>query len=426
MKGISKNLYTSAEEMKRLIRNIFSLSILQGANYIFPLLTVPYLVRVLGPENFGLLAFATAVVTYFILLTDYGFNLSATQKISIYRDDKDKINEIFSSVMMIKIALIVISAILMSILVFSFTKFSAHWEIYFLTFGIVIGQAIFPLWLFQGLEHMKYITYINILAKGFSTISIFIFVNSKDDYWVVPLLTSIGYVVAGIMSLILCVRQFRVSFKRQKWCIVKNQIKEGWHVFFSSMAISFYTISTTVILGIYANNAVVGFFSAADKIIQAVKGIYKPISQAIYPMISKKIHSDKQSGLKFIRKFTFFIGILMLIITFLFYFLAEEIVYTVLGERYKQSVQILEIMAFVPFIVVLSNIYGVQTMLNLGYKQAISKIMLGAAILGIYLSFALVPVYEGLGSAYVILVVELFVTLAMYIYLKKKEPRYDH
>ena len=419
-----KQKLTCTEEKKRLAGNIISLGVMQGANYILPLLTLPYLVRVLGPEYFGLLAFATATNSYFILITDYGFNLSATRQISIHRDDKDKVNEIFSSVMMIKTGLMFLSFALIALLLVSFEKFSQHWEVYLMTFGMVIGQVLFPVWLFQGMERMKYITYLNIGAKAFFTVCIFIFVQNEADYLLVPLLTALGFIVAGIWSLYIVKKEFNVSFAWQSIATLKLQLEEGWHVFFSSMAISLYTISATFILGLLTNNTIVGYFAGADKVVQAVKGLYQPVSQAIYPLIGKKIHEDKQAGLAFIQKTTWIVGTGMFLISVLLFLLAEWIVNLLLGEQYNQTVVYLQIMAFLPFIIALSNIFGIQTMLNLGYKIAFSRILLAASILGVGLSFVLVPLYEGLGTAITLLVVEVIVTVFMYLYLKIKLRRY--
>jgi PST family polysaccharide transporter len=413
-----KRKFTDTEEKKRLATNIFSLGVLQGANYILPLLTMPYLVRVLGPEYFGLLAFATATIAYFIMITDYGFNLSATRQISIHRDDLAKVNEIFSSVVMIKFALMIISFGLLSLLVFSFQKFSQHWEVYFITFGMVIGQVLFPVWLFQGMERMKYITYLHVGAKAFFTVCIFIFVQEQEDYLLVPLLTALGFIVAGIWSLYLAKKQFSVSFSWQSIETIQFQLAEGWHVFLSSMAISLYTVSTVFILGLFTNNTVVGYFAAADKIIQAVKGLYAPVSQAIYPLIGKKMNENKQAGLEFIGKVTWVVGSGMFVISLTLFLLAEPIVNYLLGGQYQQSILLVQIMAFLPFIIALSNIYGIQTMLNLGYKQAFSQILVVAAIIGVGLSFTLVPHYQDLGTAITLLIVEVFVTAVMYMYLK--------
>ena len=413
-----KHKVMDTEEKKRLAVNIVSLGVLQVANYILPLLTIPYLVRILGPEYFGLLAFATATIMYFTMITDYGFNLSATRQISIIRDDKDKVTEIFSAVMMIKTALMVVSFGLMALLVFSFEKFSQHWEVYFVTFGIVTGQVLFPVWLFQGMERMKYITYLNIGSKAFFTVCVFIFVQEQADYLLVPLITAMGFIVAAVCSLYLVKKEFDVSFKWQTSVTLKFQLLEGWHVFFSTMAISLYTISATFILGLFTNNTVVGYFAAADKLVQAVKGLYAPVSQAIYPLIGNKINEDKQTGLVFIKKITRIVGAGMFVVSVMLFVLADPIVNLMLGQQYQQSVLLLQIMAFLPWIIALNNIYGIQTMLNLGYKQAFSYILVAAAILGVGLSLIFVPIYEGLGTAITILLVEIFVTIVMYLYLR--------
>lgn len=415
-----QNYLTQTEERKKLVSNIFSLGVLQVASYVLPLLTVPYLVRVLGPEFFGLTSFATATIMYFILITEYGFNLTTTQQISIHRNDKSKLSQIFSSVMIIKIVLAILCFIMMTILVFSFKKFSNHWEVYFISYGIVIGQVLFPIWLFQGLEQMKYITFINIGSKIFFTICIFIFVHTKTDYLYVPLLNSLGYLVGGIWSLFLVRRKFKINFIWQNISILKVTLFEGWHIFYSSLAVSIYTISTTFILGVFTNNTVVGYYAGADKIVQAVKGLYQPIATAIYPLISKKMNDNKKEGLFFINSIKNYVGVYMAAISFVLFFFAEPIVHLLLGKQYQQSILILKITAFLPLIVSMSNIYGIQIMLNLGYKKMFSRIISIAAFLAIVLSLLLVPLYAALGTAITLLIVELFVTFAMYYYVEVK------
>ena len=411
------------DEKKRLVSNIFSLGFLQATTYILPLLTVPYLVRVLGPEYFGLLAFATATISYFALLTDYGFNLSATRQISIHRSNVDKLSEIFSAVIILKIILMVISFILMSLVVLSFDKFSEHWEVFLITYGLVLGQTIFPVWLFQGMESMKHITFFNIIAKGFFAACIFIFVHEQNDYLLVPLFTSMGFILVGIWSFYLAKSKFNVVFSWQSTSVLKHQLVEGWYVFISTIAISLYTISTTFILGLFTNNMVVGYYSAADKIVHAVKGIYVPVSRAIYPVISIKVSKNKSDTIKFLRKFALMAGAGMFAISAIQYHLADLIVKIIMGDQYEPSILLLKIMAFLPFLVALSNIFGIQTMLNLGFQKSFSVLVFIGASVGMLLALVLVPIYGAVGAAVGLLITEALVTvmLGLFVLLKVRK-----
>ena len=131
--------FANTKDKKRLLSNFFSLSSLQVASYIFPLITLPYLVRVLGPSKYGLVAFAQAFIGYFQILTNYGFGLSATREISIHRDNEEKVAEIFSSVLTIQLLLALISFIIMFAIVFIFKKFSKDWLLYFFSLYLFLN-----------------------------------------------------------------------------------------------------------------------------------------------------------------------------------------------------------------------------------------------------------------------------------------------
>jgi len=407
----------------RLFENFFSLLVLQGTNYILPLFTLPYLVRILGPEKFGLIAFAQAFIQYFNILTDYGFNLSATREIAIHRKDKAKVSEIFSSVMLIKFGLLLVSLIILTVIVFGFRKFRQDWELYYLTFGIVVGQVLFPVWFFQGMEQMKYITFFYITAKLIFTISIFVFVHNVTDYIYVPVINSIGFLASGILSIWIVFKDFKVIFKYPGFEQLKYHLKEGWYIFISTVAISLYTISNTFILGLFTNNKIVGYYSAAEKLIKAVQGLLKPVFQAIYPYISNLVSESRERGIKFIQKITLLIGGVTFILSIFIFVFARLIVDIILGNKYVESVPVLEILAFLPFIIGLSNIFGIQTMLTFNYKKAFSNILISTSIINIVLAFILVPYYQHIGISISVLISELFVTISMFLYLHLKGVR---
>jgi len=411
---------------KRLFQNFFSLSALQASNYIFALITLPYLVRVLGPEKYGLIAFAQAFTGYFQILTEYGFNLSATRQVAIHRENKDKLNQIFSTVMLIKLGLLVLSSILLTILVFSISKFIQQWPIYYLTFGMVLAQTLFPVWLFQGMESMKYITLVNVLSRFIFTVLVFIVIRSEADYLMVPLLNFLGMLVGALISLYVVFNVFRIRFIFPHYHEIIFQLKEGWHIFISTVAISLYTVSNSFILGIFTNNTIVGYYSAAERIIKAIQALITPISQSIYPFISNLIQQSKETAIRFISKVLKVVGISSFLFSLFIFLFAPFIVKLVLGNQFYPSVVVLRILSFLPFIILISNILGIQTMLNFGYQKPFSRIIISASLINIVLLFILTPLFSLVGTASSVLVSELFVTISMYIFLRKQHIHLIH
>lgn len=393
-----------------LFENFFSLTMLQAAGYILPLITLPYLVRVLGPDKFGLVAFAQAFVAYFTLITDYGFNLSATKEISINRDNSKKLSEIFCSVYIIKLILLILASTLFMILIFIIPRFKTDYLIYLFAFIIVIGNCLFPIWLFQGMEKMKYITIINVAFKTLFIIPIFVFVKSQSDFIYVPLINSLGFLVSGIIGFIFAIKIFGLELILPSREQIIDQFKRGWYIFISTIAISIYTVSNTFILGIFANNTIVGFYSAAEKIIKAVQGLIGPISQAVYPYISKLVSESKEKALCFLNKLIWLIGSGTFILSLTLFVFSDKIILLVLGPKYINSIIILRILAFIPFIVALSNVSAILGLMNFEKQKEISKVTIIGGIISICLTLLLVPLYMGIGSAISWIITELFIT----------------
>lgn len=405
---------------KVLIENISSLFVLQAANYIFPLITLPYLVRVLGPEKFGLIVFAQTFAQYFVILTDYGFNYTATRQISIERNDIKKCSEIFSSVLFIKMALTVLGFGIMAAVIFAFPKFRPDWPLYFAAFLLVPGSALFPLWLYQGMERMKYITIINIIARTIATAAIFIFVRTQNDYILAVLFVSMGWVIIGLIGLAGATVIFRIKPVIPSKAIIRQSLIDGWHIFISTGAISLYTSSNIFILGIFTNNTIVGYFGAADKIVRAVRGLIVPVAQALYPHISALVSKSRESALEFIRGVLKWMSLGSLILSLLIFALADIIVALALGPEYQSSVLLIRIMAFLPFIIALSNVSGIQTMLTFGFNKTFSRILITAGLLNIAMIIPLIILYQATGAAVSVVITETFVTASMFFVLGRK------
>lgn len=408
-------------DKKRLVSNFFSLSSIEMANYLFPLITVPYLVRVLGPGKYGLVAFATAFIQYFLMLTDYGFGLTATRNISVSRDDPEKTSKIFSSVMAVKFMFMLASLVILFIFVCAFPKFKPDTLLYFFAFGLVFGYVLFPIWFFQGMEKMKSIAVLNLLARTLFLIAIFIFVRKESDYLYVPLFTSLGSILSGIVSLYIIFTRFKVRIVLPTLREIGEQLKEGWNVFMSMISISLITTSNTFILGFFATNEVVGYFSAGEKIINLTYKAFNPILVAVYPHITKIADAAKDIAIKKLRKLFVMIMLLSFAVFTGIFIFSGAIVAIALGPKFGPSVAIVRILSPLVFIVPVAYIFANLALLPFKLDRYFARIYIFGGILNIILLLTLLCLFKAgaAGVAFSVLITQVTITTLMYVVLRR-------
>ena len=285
--------------------------------------------------------------------------------------------------MLIKSLLTIICFALMLAIVFGFEKFSADWEVYFLTFGMVIGQVLFPIWYFQGIEKMKYQAIINFFAKLLFTVSIFIFISAPSDYLYVPLLNSLGFITGGVIAVFTVLFHFKVSLRIPSLTMLKQQIKEGWNIFISTISITLLASINTLILGIFTNNTIVGYYTGVEKIIQAIKFAPSPIYHAIYPHCAKLAETSKQQCVRFIRKVARYTFVIAAFVGLVMFLLAENIVVLILGSDYLPATSIFRIFSLLIFATPMAYIIFNVALLSFKLDKYFSRIYLTGALLNL-------------------------------------------
>jgi PST family polysaccharide transporter len=403
--------------LKRLGDNFLSLVILQGINYLVPLIVFPYLVRVLGIDGFGLYSFIFAIVMYGVMLSDYGFDLSATRLISLHANNMSKTNEIFSSVMIIKFGISLLYLLILTLLILFVEKFSQHAYIYFIGFGFVIGQVLFPIWFFQGIEKMRYITILNATSKLIFTLLIFLFVHNPDDLYLVILFNSLGSIIAGIIALYIAIRKFNISFYLPSLEKIKFYLKDGWYIFTSRIAVELYVTSNVIILGFFATNEIVGYYSIVEKIVRAIGSMLEPLTRTVFPYLAKVYEESKELFFKRNIQLFFLILAIMFPMALIVYFNAPWILSIVSGEEANPlMIKLLHIFSFI----LVFYLYGHQftnMLVTLNKTKLLNNIVIIAGILNIIFAPIVIYFFGAVGLVSLNVLIALFIAATKGYYL---------
>ena len=406
---------------KTVITNFFSLSSLQIANYIIPVITVPYVVRVIGPGNYGLTSFANAFIAYFILIVNFGFDLTASRDISINRNNNEKISEIFFSVIAAKIFLFIVTLILFIISIIIIPRLHQDLLLYIVTYGIIIGNIFFPTWLFQGMEKLSRTAFFSLIARLIFTCSIFLLIKKEGDYILLQALYSGGQFVVGIAAFIYAIKLFKIRLYIPGIKKIYITLKSSFTLFVSSVVINIYTTSNVVILGFFATNVEVGYFSAAMKFMYITQGLFVgPFSQTMYPYIANAFTNSFDNGVKKLKTIFAIVLTLTFLTSILLLLFSHLIISIFFGNKFIPAILTLQIISFLPLIIGISQVCGTLALLNLKYDKIILRICAIGALLNIIFNLLLTPALKGNGTALAWLLTELYISGATYYILRRK------
>ncbi|MFV0530118.1 MAG: oligosaccharide flippase family protein [Flavobacteriales bacterium] len=401
---------------KILIQNFSYLSVLQVLNLVIPLLVYPYLIRFLGSDVFGLVIFAQAIISYLVIVVSYGFNISGAKAISINRTDKNEVSKIFSSIFFIKLILLLIIILVLMGLINIVPSLKENKVLFLLTLWMCLYDIFFPIWYFQGIEQMKYITFISLVMKSFFLISVFLFIKSPADYLLVPIINIVGTILSGLVAFYIIIFKHKVKIYRPKLADIKSELKSSTPIFLSNVSIQIYVATNKVIVGFFIGMESVTYYDLSEKILTFLRTPQTVLSQAIFPKVSK------EKNIKFVKnifKISVIGNVLLILIAFIF---SSFIVQFLLnGEVHKDAVLLLKILLVTIPIIGMSNVFGIQTLIPFGYNKLFSKAVLLSGLFYLILVLIVWGMYNFtiFNVAYITVATEMFVTVYMFYLCKK-------
>ena len=395
----------------RIINNLKYLALLEITTHLFPLVTTPYLARVIGVQGFGLIAIGVAVVAYFQSFVEYGFNFSSVRDVSRLREDTNSISRIFFETMFAKMVLMLFSSLILVFLTCLVPFFKENQVVIWCTFLSIPAVVMNTDWIFQALEDMKFITIRSIVTKFVFTIPIFIIINKPEDYFWQPLLVAGGMIASSIWGGIQLRKKYNIHLYMPTQAEIVKQIKNNFSLFVSLFLPTIYTQLNTLLLSGFNGKQATGIYSGGSKFTSIAYNLFQIISRAFYPYFSR--HMDKHN--MYVR-FSLLLSIVFSLLLFLF---AEPIVLIFLGSEFKDTIVVLRIVSFTPVAMSLMNSYGVNYLILKGKEKLMRNIIIGVTILGLCLGTYGAIYYSFIGVAVTSLITQFVRALTVTYYARK-------
>ena len=372
---------------KLLVKNTIFLYVLTFSNYFFSFITTPIQTRVLGVENYGRIGFATAFMAYFQIVIEYGFILSATEQVAKNRNDKNKLSQILSEVMSVKIILTILCLTVVLGVCFFTPKFREDWLLYILVYFSVVLNAFMPDFLYRGLEEMKIITMRSVIIRIFFTFMIIIFLRKPEDYYLIPILNCVSAIGALAVVYFHVYKKLEVKFTAVKFNGIWTCFKYSSQFFLSRIAGTIYSATNTFVLGMVypTGSAVVGLFTSADKLVTTSKNCFSPISDSLYP------YMVKNKDFKLVKKVLLLFMPIIIVGCVGVGIISQPLCAWFFGEEFREAGKVLQCLLPIVVITLPEYILGFPTLSPVGLsKYANYSVVFAACMQIVMLAFLVI------------------------------------
>ena len=378
--------------MKRIVKNMTALGVLQIANYLIPLLVLPVVSRVLGVTLFGTVGYAQNIVSYLTLLVNFGFEYSATRQIALAGDDKEKKRQLFWAVITAKTGLLVLSFVILALLPLFVERVACDPRLYIYTALTNIGIVFFPTWYLQGEQQMDKMAWANFFTKLLGALLVIAIVREASMYRWYPLLLSVSSIFVGIGAMIYVVRHFEIG----KYVCTRDAMKEvlqaGAPIFINNVFISLYTTINMTLLGGFATDEMIGYFSAAQRLIIALNMVVVlPVSTAVYPEMSRRFEASRAEGMQFFKRVLVYAGLAAAVVSLCTFVVAPMAIPIIYGAGYETAIEVLRWLSPLPFLVMVATLLTVQGLYGMGLQKWAPWVGMILAVLCISLNLWLLP-----------------------------------
>lgn len=382
---------------KSLKKNIIYSSILTAANYIFPLVTYPYVSRVLGVDNIGACNFVDSVINYFILFSMLGISTVGIREISQARSDREKLNQTFSRLFTINT--VSTTAVLIALLVSMFTVPQLRENSHLMWIGVLklISNYLLIEWLYKGLEEFKYITSRTVLVKCLYVVAVFLFIKSPADTTIYYMLLTLMITGNALINIVHSRKYVKYSLTLQKSsALLKAIIILGIYAFLTSM----YTTFNVVYLGFECGDTEVGYYATSTKIYRMILSVFTAVTGVMMPRLASLLSEEKFGTFRSLLKKSFRILFIIFIPTSLAIgIFAPQIIHLIAGAGYEGAIMPLRIISPLLLIIGLEQIIIIQGLMPLKKDKEVLINSAAGAATGIIANLILVPQYGATGAA---------------------------